>query len=241
MVTWSVGSGYVGGSGDKAAKIRDGGEVKVFGTWFSPYSSRVEMGLKFKGVDYEFIEEDLKSKSELLLKYNPIHKQVPILLHNGKPIAESSIILEYIDEAFPGPIMWPKDPYERAQVRFWVKFINEKLCMTSMWQACRSTGDEREKARVESVESLKFLENEIKDKKFFGGEKIGPVDIAANAIAHWLRIASELVGLQLLKKDKFPKLCKWADEFCNCSSVKEHLPPKDKLVEAFKALSQASV
>ncbi|KAL6528660.1 hypothetical protein OROMI_029305 [Orobanche minor] len=215
-------------------------EVKVFGSWISPYSKRVEMGLKFKGVDYELIEEDLKSKSDLLLKYNPVHKKVPVLLHNGKPIAESSIILEYIDEAFPGPIMWPKDPYERAQIRFWVKFIDEK-CMPSMGQACRGTGDEREKAIVETEQSLKFLENEIKDKKFFGGEKIGPVDIAANAIAHWFRIASELVGLELLTEDKFPKLSKWADEFCNCSTVKEHLPPKDKLIEFFKARFQASV
>lgn len=113
--------------------------------------------------------------------------------------------------------------------------------MPSIWQACRSTGDEREKARAEAVQLLKFLEDEINGKKFFGGVKIGPVDIAASAIAHWFRIAAELVGLELLTNDKFPRLCKWADEFCNCSTVNEHLPPKDKLVEAFKALPRASV
>ncbi|GFQ02978.1 probable glutathione s-transferase [Phtheirospermum japonicum] len=197
------------------------------------------MGLKMKGVDYEFIDEDLKNKSALLLKFNPIYKKVPVLLHNGNPIAESLIILEYIDEAFPGPAIWPTDPYERAQARFWAKFIDEK-CMPAMWKACWSTGEERDKAKEESEQLLKILENEIKDKGFFGCDKIGVIDIVACFIAYWFGIAAELVGLQLITQDKFPNLCKWADEFCNSIFVKEHLPPKDKLVEGFKFVLQAA-
>ncbi|KAL6183104.1 hypothetical protein ACLB2K_044515 [Fragaria x ananassa] len=96
--------------------------------WASTCSKRVELALKLKGIPYEYMEEDFTNKSQLLLKYNPVHKKVPVLVHDGKPIAESYIILEYIDETWKtGPKLFPEDPYERAKFRFWASFIQQQL------------------------------------------------------------------------------------------------------------------
>ncbi|GAV65461.1 GST_C domain-containing protein/GST_N_3 domain-containing protein [Cephalotus follicularis] len=208
-------------------------EVKVFGVWGSPFSRRVEIALKLKGVPYEYIEEDLSNKSPLLLKYNPVHKKIPVFVHNGKPIAESLVILQYIDETWDGYPLLPQDPYDKAISLFWAKFIDEK-CLPAAWDACRGLGN-KEKAIEEVSGHLETLENELKDKRFFGGDKIGFVDIVANFIALWLGVIQEAVGLELLTQEKFPNLSKWSDEFVNCNIVKENLPDREKLLGYFQA------
>lgn len=102
--------------------------VKLLGAWASPYSRRVEIALKLKGIDYEFVAETLSPKSADILKYNPVHKKLPIFLHNGKPVVESLVIVEYIDETWSsGPSILPADPLGKANARFWAKFIDDKV------------------------------------------------------------------------------------------------------------------
>ena len=94
---------------------------------------------------------------------------------------------------------------------------------------------EREKTVEEAIELLKILENELKDKKYFGGETVNFVDIAGNFIAHWLPVLQQVCGVEILNEERFPKLCQWSDEFVNRSVVKEVFPPRDKLNALFKA------
>ncbi|XP_014492610.1 probable glutathione S-transferase [Vigna radiata var. radiata] len=211
-------------------------EVKLLGVVGSPFVCRVHIALKFKGVEYKFLEENLGNKSELLLKYNPVHKKVPVLVHGEKPLAESLVIVEYIDETWNNNPILPSDPYQRALARFWAKFIDDKV-VGAAWKSVFSVDEkEREKNVQEALEGLKFLEDEIKGKKkFFGGEEIGLVDIGGVFIAFWIPIIQEIAGLQLFTSEKFPNLYKWSQELMNHSVVKEVLPPREPLFAFFKA------
>ncbi|CAI8600931.1 unnamed protein product [Vicia faba] len=209
-------------------------EVRLLGKWASPFSNRIDLALKLKGVPYKYSEENLLSKSEDLLKYNPVYKKVPVLVHNGNPIAESLIILEYIDETWTNNSLLSQDPYERALARFWSKTLDDKI-LPAIWNACRGAEKGSDKAVEEAFEALKLLEDEIKDKRFFGGETIGLVDIAASFIGYWVDILQEIAGLELLTIEKFPKVFKWSQEFINHPVIKEGLPPRDELFAFFNA------
>ncbi|XP_047150776.1 probable glutathione S-transferase [Vigna umbellata] len=209
-------------------------ELTLLGARVSPFVCRVKIALKLKDVEYKYVEENLGNKSEQLLKYNPVHKKVPVLVHGEKPLAESLVIVEYIDETWNNNPILPSDPYQRALARFWSKFIDDKI-VGATWKSVFTVDEkEREKNVAEAYESLQFLENEIKEKKFFGGEELGLVDIAAVYVAFWIPLVQEIAGLELLTSEKFPNLYRWSQEFVNHPIVKESLPPRDPVFGFFK-------
>ena len=91
-----------------------------------PYAIRVRMILEEKGLAYTRFEEDLAHPSQELLKRNP-SGQVPVLVHEGHVIAESSVIAEYLDELYPTPWLMPHSPLERAKVRLWAIWCEERF------------------------------------------------------------------------------------------------------------------
>ena len=99
-----------------------------------------------------------------------------------------------------------------------------------MWSIRRSS-ERPEKGIEELTEHLKTLENELKGKKFFGGDEIGLVDITANLIALWLGVLLELKGIELLTKEKFPRLCEWIDYYLDHQIIKETLPDRENYRE----------
>ncbi|KAL3501310.1 hypothetical protein ACH5RR_035759 [Cinchona calisaya] len=89
----------------------------------------VQMALKLKSIEYEFIEVDVFNKSEVLLKSNPAYKRIPVLIHgDNNCICESLLIVEYINEFWPnnGPSLLPSDSFDRAMPRFWGAYVDNE-------------------------------------------------------------------------------------------------------------------
>ncbi|KAJ0829307.1 putative glutathione transferase [Helianthus annuus] len=106
----------------------DDDDVILLDLWVSVFGQRVRIALAEKGVHYENREENPQNKTPLLLEMNPVHKKIPVLIHQGKPVCESNIIVQYIDEAWhQSPSLLPSDPYLRAQARFWADFVDKKV------------------------------------------------------------------------------------------------------------------
>ena len=116
--------------------------------------------LKEKGLEFESIYVDLhkfEQHTEWFLKLNP-EGQVPVLDHDGVLITHTTVINEYLDDAFPdAPQLRPDDPVGKARVRYWNKFVDEHVMnYVSMWGWHRMVGVIAR--NVESGEFEKLLE-----------------------------------------------------------------------------------
>ncbi|XP_057991073.1 probable glutathione S-transferase [Hevea brasiliensis] len=216
-------------------------EVKLFRSWSSPFGLRVVWALKLKGIGYDEELEDLSNKSPLLLQYNPVYKKIPVLVHNGKPICESLLIIEYLEETWKQTPLLPEDPHQRALARFWAKFGDEKVFETMRFGILLKQGKEQEEAIVSTLENLKYLEEELKGKKFFGGETIGLVDIALGWLAYHFNVVEEIIGVKLIEQQKFPLLVAWMQEFSNIPTIQESWPPRDKLFDRLAGFRKAAL
>ena len=92
-------------------------------------SGKPMMTLKEKGVEFVSHYVNLprfEQHSPEYLQINP-KGQAPTLVHDGVVITESTLMCEYIDEAFDGPPLRPTDPRERWRMRVWNKYMDEEF------------------------------------------------------------------------------------------------------------------
>ena len=101
--------------------------LKLCGFHISNYHNKVRIVLLEKGVPFEEDAACRPSQQEEFLARTPIGK-VPFLeLDGGRRLAESDVIIEYLEDAYPQKPLLPRDPFERARVRQLVKFIELHL------------------------------------------------------------------------------------------------------------------
>lgn len=86
--------------------------------------------LKEKGLDFESVYVDLhkfEQHEPWFIAINP-EGQVPVLDHDGVIITHTTVINEYLEDAFPdAPPLRPADPVGKARMRFWNKFVDEQV------------------------------------------------------------------------------------------------------------------
>lgn len=97
-----------------------------------------------KGLVFESVYVDLhkfEQHSDWFVAINP-EGQVPVLDHNGVLITHTTVINEYLEDAFPdSPPLRPADPVGKARMRYWNKFVDEHVMnFVSMWGWHRMVG-----------------------------------------------------------------------------------------------------
>lgn len=103
--------------------------IELYHFWSSVCSVKVRMCLEEKNCTWQSRYVDLFSFQQMEPDYLALNPDgvVPTLVHNGAPVRESSVINEYIDEAFDGPSLQPDCPLDRARMREFIRRCDDGL------------------------------------------------------------------------------------------------------------------
>jgi glutathione S-transferase len=103
--------------------------IELYHFALSTCSQKVRLVLAEKRLDFVSHEVNLMAGEQHdpeYVKLNPKHV-VPTLVHDGRVLVESSLIIKYLDDAFPEPPMRPADALGRYAVDRWLKHADELL------------------------------------------------------------------------------------------------------------------
>ena len=103
--------------------------LKVYEHKESVCCHKVAITIAEKQIPCEVINVSLErqeQRSPWFLAINPLG-MVPVIVHRGRTMVHSTLITEYLDDAFPGPSLMPVDPYWRWRRRYWARRIDDGL------------------------------------------------------------------------------------------------------------------
>ncbi len=142
----------------------------------SQYSHRVRIVLAEKGVSVDTINVDPDNTPEDLASLNP-YNSLPTLVDRDLVLYEANIMMEYLDERFPHPPLFPVYPVARAQSRLWMYRIERDWCsLVEQLSAGKGGTAQLDKVRKELRESLTSIAPIFSEKPFFMSDEFTIVD-----------------------------------------------------------------
>jgi len=159
-----------------------------------PYCARARVVLAEKGVEFETVEIDLSDRPAWLYEKNPLGR-VPVIEEDDRPLPESAVIMEFLEERYPEPALLPADPADRAFVR--LKILRENDLTAPYYAFRRGEGfDHFDRA-------LRAFDAALAARPFIGGAEYSLADIA---YVPWILRARDMLGVDFAP---YPALTDW--------------------------------
>ena len=175
-----------------------------------PYCARVRIVIAEKRIEYETVVVDLEDRPAWIYAKNPLGK-VPVLEEDDFVLPESAVIMEYLEERYPEPPLWPADPAGRAAGRLLVDRFDR---LSRPYYALRRGDDE---ARPELSERLVELDALLLANPFLTGPDFGLADVA---YLPWILRLQGNLGVEL---EPYPALADWVRRATQRPSVRAEM------------------
>ena len=216
--------------------------MKLYNFDRSPFGWKTRIVLAEKKVPYETIVPQNKAEDPAFARLNPMRMTPVLVLPDGRTIYESTVICEYLEEAYPDPPMLPRDLYERARIRMLEDTTDQYLYTTlrdfrsSQYEYApphliRKRPGEVDHKLLESSRSLLHghlarLESELGKRTWFGGETFSLADAA---LAPPLTGSLKILGL--LPDPQYPNIAAWSRRIAERPSYLASAPKEDLTIK----------
>jgi glutathione S-transferase len=161
-----------------------------------PYAARARIALAEKGIAYDAVEIDLDDRPALIYEKNSLGR-VPVFEEDeGLVLPESEVIMEYLEERYPEPALWPADPAERALGRRWLQRFDDRLG-DAYYAARRGDGRDELDAKLDELDRV------LEGQAWLSGREFGLADIG---YVPWILRGIDRFGLEL-----GPALADWLE------------------------------
>jgi glutathione S-transferase len=188
-----------------------------------PFVQRAVIVLKMKAIDYEIEYIDLACPPDWFLAISPL-KKVPLLIVENSVIFESSVINEYIDEAFPVNRLHPEALLSKAQNRSWIEFC-ANVFMATFRLTINESKVEFEQTLATLMQDFDQLEKKLINQPFFNGENFSLVDATYAPAFQRLNYLHSIHGA-IFDKKRHPHIFKWQGKLLKLSEVKRSCVPE---------------
>lgn len=188
-----------------------------------PFVQRAVIVLKMKAIDYEIEYIDLACPPDWFLAISPL-KKVPLLIVENSVIFESSVINEYIDEAFPVNRLHPEALLSKAQNRSWIEFC-ANVFMATFRLTINESKVEFEQTLATLMQDFDQLEKKLINQPFFNGENFSLVDATYAPAFQRLNYLHSIHGA-IFDKKRHPHIFKWQSKLLKLSEVKRSCVPE---------------
>ncbi|KAJ6443240.1 glutathione-S-transferase theta, GST [Purpureocillium lavendulum] len=245
-----------GAAAELAASHAADHPLKLYGGWFCPFVQRSWITLVEKRIPHQYVEINPYNKEPAFLAMNP-RGLVPTLAvpvdaqgKQQRPLFESSIISEYLDEAYAdeekhGPALLPKGPYEKARARLWIDHISTRI-IPAFYKTLQHTPQKPysiDQARGELHGHIRsFAEQMDPTGPWFLGEQISLVDISLAPWAKrlWLIDHYKPGGLGIPEQGDgiWARWHTWLEAVENRESVKATWSADERYLAAYKRYAE---
>lgn len=195
--------------------------MKLLYTKRSPYARKVRIVALEKKITLELLEEDLINKSERLTTSNPLGKIPTLIFDHEETLCDSPVICAYLDNLKESPRLIPQDPQERLRVLH-LEAIADGIMdalIAAYMEKNRHPGDfhaQFVQTQEDSIHrALKYFDKHIAELK--------NLSLASIAVACAMGYANFRLP-HLIKKESYPDLIKWYQEFSQRPSLLETRP-----------------
>jgi glutathione S-transferase len=134
-------------------------EIELFSSNLCPFSRRVQLALLEKQLEFWHTEIDLADKPEWFLVIAPLG-EVPVIRHEDRFIADSAVILEYLEDVYPAPSLRPAEPGKLALTRFWSRYADNRLAPAIERCVAARSPEVQASSAAELRDHLIFIERE---------------------------------------------------------------------------------